>query len=746
MIIEELKIGRFAGFENKTFNFSEGINLIEGENESGKSSIAEFIRFIFYGVRADQKPENALFGYLVLSCKKGRFRIERSLSQNGGQIDERVTIVDLQINAPLKGKDPAAMFLGVSENVFDRSCFFGQFGARDVGGKALSDALENMISSADEQINAEKSAKLLKAEIIRLQGENEEEPDSLSVLLKEKDALSARHEKACAMEEEYKRTKESYTENKKKVEGNRKALAECKAQLGHSDALRKLERIKRANEAKERLENCQKLLTEHSSALASNDFLPDASYVKELQAIALKGRKYEEDVLEKEGEIAALEEELASIPLPQGGEEGALLEKVASAGASAKSHKREMLIGGAAAVLLTVMSLVFFFLAEALFALWILILAIGVGLIAFLSFMKSRKARKEEARLYAFAGAENREQLTRAVEEWARRSERRAGLEKQIEENCRKKEKAEEGRAEILKTGAALAKKWGKSGETVAGLEQLSKKALAVLEHLNGLESEEKQARIEYSDLQIEYTAEELKELLEIVKSQSTKEELTPEEYKKLTMKVNFYDQTSRALEERTKKQEEQMTELEKTMEDAQLLAHRLKTLEDRILQTEERIRVLTLAHDSIILAVERMRAKILPGILEDSSEFLAVASAGRYTALLTGEDFSLTVKEERTGKEKTVEQLSAAMGDLTYIALRMAVSARLYGDEPMMMVFDESFSHLDDLRLAALFMALAKRAEKKDLQLFFMTCRKREAALFEKLAAVHKITLESKI
>ena len=41
MIIEELKIGRFAAFENKTFNFAQGINLIEGENESGKSTIAE---------------------------------------------------------------------------------------------------------------------------------------------------------------------------------------------------------------------------------------------------------------------------------------------------------------------------------------------------------------------------------------------------------------------------------------------------------------------------------------------------------------------------------------------------------------------------------------------------------------------------------------------------------------------------------------------------------------------------------
>jgi uncharacterized protein YhaN len=746
MIIEELKIGKFAGFENKTFNFSKGINLIEGENESGKSSIAEFIRFIFYGVKEEDKGKiSSAFGYLVLSCGKGRFRIERSFTCGGGQIDERVTIVDLQINAPLKGRDPAAMFLRVPERIFERSCFFSQFGTRDVGGEALASALENMLSSADEQINAEKSARDLEKKIAFLKGEGEENPLSLDALLKEKEALSLRHEKACGMEEDYRRIKESYLENKKKAEGNKKALEECRALLGHSDALLRLERIKRANEAKAQLEGCQKTLREHRLALTERDFLPDGAYLKSLQSLSAKGSRFEETVNEKEGEIASLKEELASIPLPEGGKEGALLEKVAQASAAVQKNQMYFVASAVLFAVLLLFALLFAILSVAPAAVIAALLALAAGGAGGFFFRCKKQSKAKENALYALAGAENREELTRAVEEWARRTERRAGLEKQIEDAARKMEKAKEGRDGVLAEGAELAARWGKSFTGVKALEQLAKKTAAVIAHLEGLENEEKQARITYSDLQVDYTAEELNTLVETVKAQSGREALSPEEYKKITMKVNFYDQTSRALDDRTAKQAEQLARLEETMEDRHALAHSLCVLEERIERTTERIRVLTLAKDAILLALTRMREKILPGILEDASAFLAQASGGRYTALVADEHFALSVRVGDSEETLPAEKLSAAMGDLAYIALRMAVSARLYGEEPAILVFDESFTHLDDVRLASLFMALAKKAGEKDLQIFFMTCRKREAALFERVTDLHKITLPSR-
>ena len=50
MIIEKIEIESYAAIKNLTLSLSDGINVIEGSNESGKSSIADFIKFVLYGV------------------------------------------------------------------------------------------------------------------------------------------------------------------------------------------------------------------------------------------------------------------------------------------------------------------------------------------------------------------------------------------------------------------------------------------------------------------------------------------------------------------------------------------------------------------------------------------------------------------------------------------------------------------------------------------------------------------------
>ena len=49
MIIEKIEIISFGKFSNKTLDFSEGINTIYGDNESGKSTVIDFIYAMFYG-------------------------------------------------------------------------------------------------------------------------------------------------------------------------------------------------------------------------------------------------------------------------------------------------------------------------------------------------------------------------------------------------------------------------------------------------------------------------------------------------------------------------------------------------------------------------------------------------------------------------------------------------------------------------------------------------------------------------
>ena len=49
MQIERIHMDSFMGKKDFTLEFSPGVNMIEGGNESGKSTLAEFIKFMLYG-------------------------------------------------------------------------------------------------------------------------------------------------------------------------------------------------------------------------------------------------------------------------------------------------------------------------------------------------------------------------------------------------------------------------------------------------------------------------------------------------------------------------------------------------------------------------------------------------------------------------------------------------------------------------------------------------------------------------
>ncbi len=55
MKINHLKINHFGKLENKEIHFTEHINIVQGSNESGKSTLLKFIASIFYGASKTKK-------------------------------------------------------------------------------------------------------------------------------------------------------------------------------------------------------------------------------------------------------------------------------------------------------------------------------------------------------------------------------------------------------------------------------------------------------------------------------------------------------------------------------------------------------------------------------------------------------------------------------------------------------------------------------------------------------------------
>ena len=55
MKINKIKINSFGKLRNKEIEFKNGINILYGENESGKSTIMNFIKNTLYGISKNKK-------------------------------------------------------------------------------------------------------------------------------------------------------------------------------------------------------------------------------------------------------------------------------------------------------------------------------------------------------------------------------------------------------------------------------------------------------------------------------------------------------------------------------------------------------------------------------------------------------------------------------------------------------------------------------------------------------------------
>ena len=73
MRILELEIINFGKFNHETVTFHDGMNLIYGENEMGKTTLHSFIRGMFFGIEKQRgRRQNLSFGAEFLPQGKER--------------------------------------------------------------------------------------------------------------------------------------------------------------------------------------------------------------------------------------------------------------------------------------------------------------------------------------------------------------------------------------------------------------------------------------------------------------------------------------------------------------------------------------------------------------------------------------------------------------------------------------------------------------------------------------------------
>ncbi|MBQ5389957.1 MAG: AAA family ATPase, partial [Clostridia bacterium] len=154
MRIEKIHIDSFMGKRDLTLELSAGVNILRGDNESGKSTLAEFIKFMLYGAAArgvdGTIPERqrylsfgdtAFGGYMVLRTAAGHYRIDRTVHQTQSGFRESLAISDLDKKTQVfKGENAGDALLGIPEAVFKKIAYISQEGEAYTGGADLGAA------------------------------------------------------------------------------------------------------------------------------------------------------------------------------------------------------------------------------------------------------------------------------------------------------------------------------------------------------------------------------------------------------------------------------------------------------------------------------------------------------------------------------------------------------------------------------------------------------------------------------
>ncbi len=183
MIIRKININSFGKLENFSMNFESGINIIYGPNEFGKSTIADFIKLMFYSkprvpkegkaLRAKYASWNgkAMSGFMEVEFNGNIYFIQKEFSNKSPSGDKSLLVNKTAGENIALGKEEeiGEYLFGIDVACYERSAYVGNIGNADfiTDGKsklASKDALADKIFSNFSHTGEEN---LSKSKIIR---------------------------------------------------------------------------------------------------------------------------------------------------------------------------------------------------------------------------------------------------------------------------------------------------------------------------------------------------------------------------------------------------------------------------------------------------------------------------------------------------------------------------------------------------------------------------------------------------
>ena len=688
MKIKNIKVNAYGNVENKDINLEEGINIIHGANESGKSTLLNYIISIFYGISRNKdgkalsdyekyKPwnSNEFSGRISYKLENGeKYEIFRDFNKKNPKIYND-KLEDISDRFETDKKDGSKFFIeqmGIDKQMYLSTVVSTQEEVRldEKNQNMLIQKIANLAGTGEDNVSYKKALIKLQEKIRDEIGTNKTSQKPINIIEKEIVEINNKiveTEKYRNRKYEIDAEKEQILSELKELEQQKQILQELQSSMKSEEETKNRLEIREKNR-KDNIAKINELTNQKNTINAESERVQSAK--NHLQDI-IKGHKENIEKLNSE------------------------IEKIANE----KEETQEKEKPSISFIIITVVLAIALICSIILIKNYIVSGILGVALIANIVFYVINKNKQKV----------NKAKLREKINQ-----------EKQY-----KREKLENQKQQIIANVNTTEKELEKQEEEEKQVNSelsMLKGQIILLEKNNEKITEE----IEQDNKAIKEESNKNKQqIIEKYKDKNINDLLYINDYQNYISKIEETINNNRI---RIKGLEIEYNTIVPQLDEMVVLEEKREADKEKLAELREKESIINIAIENLMDAYEEMKTTITPKFTKNLSESIQKISSNKYNKVTINDENGMIIENNR-GEYVEAIKLSTGTIDQLYLALRLSMIDEL-SKENLPIILDESFAYSDNNRLKNMLQYLT--SDLNNHQTIIFTCTDREQKMLE--------------
>lgn len=690
MKIKNIKVNAYGNIENKDINLEEGINIIHGANESGKSTLLNYIISIFYGISRNKdgkalsdyekyKPwnSNEFSGRISYKLENGeKYEIFRDFNKKNPKIYND-KLEDISDRFETDKKDGSKFFIeqtGIDKQMYLSTVVSTQEEVRldEKNQNMLIQKIANLAGTGEDNVSYKKALIKLQEKIRDEIGTNKTSQKPINIIEKEIVEINNKiveTEKYRNRKYEIDAEKEQILSELKELEQQKQILQELQNSMKSEEETKNRLEIREKNR-KDNIAKINELTNQKNTINAESERVQSAK--NHLQDI-IKGHKENIEKLNSE------------------------IEKIANEKEETQEKEKPSILF----IVITVVLAIALICSIILIKNYIVSGILGVALIANIVFYVINKNKQKV----------NKAKLREKINQ-----------EKQY-----KREKLENQKQQIIANVNTTEKELEKQEEEEKQVNSelsMLKGQIILLEKNNEKITEE----IEQDNKAIKEESNKNKQrIIEKYKDKNINDLLYINDYQNYISKIEETINNNRI---RIKGLEIEYNTIVPQLDEMVVLEEKREADKEKLAELREKESIINIAIENLMDAYEEMKTTITPKFTKNLSESIQKISSNKYNKVTINDENGMIIENNR-GEYVEAIKLSTGTIDQLYLALRLSMIDEL-SKENLPIILDESFAYSDNNRLKNMLQYLT--SDLNNHQTIIFTCTDREQKMLEEM------------